>query len=238
MAWKNSGVEVNYDTDVNSIYFWLNEKNIETRIVHSNLPLVTNKYDPEYKKCRFELVDEPKYQPFRRFIRNDLTKKLVKSNLRSDEIVAFRKKLGLNGTDTKEETVLEAVKDAFEGENMQIQHNVLGYRIDLYFHDYRLTIEVDEYGHNNRNIDYEIQRQKGIEKELRCEFISINPDEQDFNIFNTIIKIHRHIKKLAKESPEKSSKNSLVDKISKILLELEFKSNHSTKSNLLKRIVK
>ena len=107
MAWKNSGVEVNYDIDVNSIYFWLNEKNIETRIGHSNLPAVTNKYDPEYNKRRFELVDEPKCQPFRRFIRNDLAGKLVKSNLRSDKIVAFRKRLGLNGTDTKEQTVLD-----------------------------------------------------------------------------------------------------------------------------------
>ena len=28
--------------------------------------------------------------------------------------------------------------DAFEGENMQTQYSVLGYRIDLYFHDYKL----------------------------------------------------------------------------------------------------
>ena len=102
---------------------------------------------------------------------------------------------------------------------MQNQHSVLGYRIDLYFHDCRLTIKVDEYGHNDRNMDYEIQRQKGIEKKLGCEFIRINPDEQGFNIFNAIIKIHRHIKKLSKESPEKSSTKSLIDKISKILLE-------------------
>ena len=34
----------------------------------------------------------------------------------------------------------------FEGENMQTQYNVLGYRIDLYFHDYKLAIEIDENG--------------------------------------------------------------------------------------------
>ena len=40
------------------------------------------------------------------------------------------------------------------------KHNtLLGYRIDLYFHKYKLGIEVDELGHNYRNIDYEIQRQ-------------------------------------------------------------------------------
>ena len=41
---------------------------------------------------------------------------------------------------------------------MQAQYNVLGYRIDLYFHDYKLAIEIDEDTHSNRNIDYDIKR--------------------------------------------------------------------------------
>ena len=45
IAWKNNGVEVIDDIGVNSICFWLNEKHIETKIGHSNLPVVTNKYD-------------------------------------------------------------------------------------------------------------------------------------------------------------------------------------------------
>ena len=64
----------------------------------------------------------------------------------------------------KEQPKLESIKDAFEGGDMQTQHNVVGYRIDLYFHEYELAIEVDELGHNDRNIDYEIQRQRAIEK--------------------------------------------------------------------------
>ena len=28
-------------------------------MIHSNLPVATNKYDPMYKKQRFELVDKP-----------------------------------------------------------------------------------------------------------------------------------------------------------------------------------
>ena len=97
---------------------------------------------------------------------------------------------------------------------MQTQYTVLGYRIDLYFHKYKLAIEVDELGHNDRNIDYEIQRQQALERELNCVFIRINPDAIDFNIFREINKIHRHIKK--------SSKKSLIGKISERLLELEF----------------
>ena len=35
---------------------------------------------------------------------------------------------------------------------------MLGYRIDLHFHDYKLAIEFYENGHTDRNIDYEIKR--------------------------------------------------------------------------------
>ena len=59
----------------------------------------------------------------------------------------------------------------FEGGNMKIQYNVLSFRIDLYFHDYRLAIEINENGHSDRNIDYEIKRQKAIERERGCKFI-------------------------------------------------------------------
>ena len=58
------------------------------------------------------------------------------------------------------------IKSSFEEENMQTQYNVLGYTIDLYYHDYKLAIEIDSNGHSNRNIDYEIKRQKAIEQEL------------------------------------------------------------------------
>ena len=41
---------------------------------------------------------------------------------------------------------MNSIRAAFEGENIQTQYSVLGYRIDLYFHEYKLTIEVDELG--------------------------------------------------------------------------------------------
>ena len=152
---------------------------------------------------------------------------------RTDKSCSLKKNLGFKLYDvinTKEQTIINSIKDTFEGENIQTQYSVLGYRIDLYFHKYKLAIEVDELGHNDRNIDYEIQRQKALERELNCVFIRINPDEKDFNIFKEINKIHRHIKK--------SPKKSLKDKISKRLLELEFESNHSIKSKCLKWVVK
>ena len=145
-------------------------------------------------------------------------------NCRTDEPCNLKGNLEFNRHDvinTKEQTVLESIKEAFQGEDMQTQYSALGYRIDLYFHKYRLAIEVDELGHANRNLSDEINRQKALERELNCVFIRINPDEKDFNIFREINKIHRHINKMTKQS--------LIDDVSRRLLKLEFKSDHSIK---------
>ena len=52
--------------------------------------------------------------------------------------------------------------NSFKRENIQIQF-VLGYRIDLYFHDFKLTMEIDENRLSDRNVDYEIKRKMAIE---------------------------------------------------------------------------
>ena len=87
----------------------------------------------------------------------------------------------------KEQSVIESIKGALKGEDIRIQYTVLGYRIDLYFYEYKLAIEIDELGHNDRNTDYEIKRQREIikikiKKELRCVFIWTNPDAADFTM--------------------------------------------------------
>ena len=42
---------------------------------------------------------------------------------------------------------------------MQTQHSVLGYRIDLYFHQHKLAVQVDKLEHADRNLSNEIERQ-------------------------------------------------------------------------------
>ena len=75
---------------------------------------------------------------------------------------------------------------------------------------HKLVVEIDQKGYTDRD-----ERKEKIEKELGCKFIRSNPDKK---------------KKLV-------SMLNLIDKISKRLLELEFKSNHSIKSKCLKWIV-
>ena len=55
------------------------------------------------------------------------------------------------------------MRDIFKGENLRIQYTVLSYRIDLSFYELKLTIEIDELGHSNRNTNYESKRQREVE---------------------------------------------------------------------------
>ena len=122
---------------------------------------------------------------------------------------------------------------------MQTQYSVLSYRIDLYFHKYKLAIEVDELGHSDRNINDEIERQRALERELSCVFIRINPDATDFNIFREINKIHRHIKqsnkaKLKEEQAKKRTRRwnkQIKTSISKTSISVENKVNDKKINN-------
>ena len=64
---------------------------------------------------------------------------------------------------------------------MQTPNYVLGYKIDLYLHDYQLTIEIYEYCHSDINDSYHKETKEEIEEGLSCEFIRINPDEESFS---------------------------------------------------------
>ena len=99
---------------------------------------------------------------------------------------------------------------SLEGKNIQTEYKFLSYRVNLYFHDYKLTIEIDENRHRDTNINYEFKSQKAIEQEIGCIFIRIDPDKEDFDIFRATIEIFRNIEQL--------SKKALINKISTRLL--------------------
>ena len=58
----------------------------------------------------------------------------------------------------------------------QVHYIVLGHIIYLYFHDYKLAIEIEENGHNDINIANEIKRKKLIEQEFGCKLMVIRTE--------------------------------------------------------------
>ena len=112
--------------------------------------------------------------------------------------VNFKTRLGFSQHDpimTQEQSILSKIVTLFSAEEIILQHNVLGSRSDAYFPKYKLAIEVDEQGNNDRDIVYETERQKAIEKDLGCKFIRNNPANENFNIFVEIGKIQNYIVK-------------------------------------------
>ena len=93
----------------------------------------------------------------------------------------------------KETTYLNQIITVFNKERLKTQKYINGYKIDLYFPDYKLVIECDENDHKDRDPIYEKKRQKYIKKKLDATFIRFNPDDSAFNILGVISKIHYHI---------------------------------------------
>ena len=138
----------------------LNKKHIKAQLGHANLPAITLQYSSKVRKQRQELQICGKNQCFRRFFEENFAIEII-MDCGTTPAVNFKTKLRFNQYDpimTHKQSILSKIMTLFAAEEIILQHNVLGYRIDGYFLKYKLPIEVDEQGHNDRNIDYEIER--------------------------------------------------------------------------------
>ena len=57
--YENNGIEV-ITNEFGKLL--LNERHVQEQLGHKNLPAITKKYDEKYKKCRYELIDDPTKQ--------------------------------------------------------------------------------------------------------------------------------------------------------------------------------
>ena len=55
------------------------------------------------------------------------------------------------------------------------------FRIDIYFTEYFLAVEIDEKGHTDRDLIFEEKIQKSSEKKLNCTFIRINTNKENYD---------------------------------------------------------
>ena len=108
----------------------------------------------------------------------------------------------------------------------------------MYFPKHKLAVQVDGKGQTGTDERKENARQEKINEELDCKFNRINPDERDYDEYVKFGELNNHISESNKKSTKKSAKKSLIDDLSKRLLELEFEENQSIKSKCLKFIVK
>ena len=159
---------------------------------------VANRYKKEWRDITARVGKDLPFnmQPKSLFLTEEGIHELVLKSKMSKSI-ELAKQLGINIVNnkiiSKEAETLSCILKSFNVENMKEQYTVDGYRIDLYFPIHKLAIECDELGHKDRDIGYEVTRQKYIETKLGCTFIRYNPDAKDFDIFSVINSIMKYI---------------------------------------------
>lgn len=79
--------------------------------------------------------------------------------------------------------------------SLKRQYKIHTYKVDLYFLDYKLVIECDEYGHTDRDPNYEKTREEYITA-LGNKIIRFNPNIEKFDLSNVIKDINKVIFKI------------------------------------------
>ena len=108
---------------------------------------------------------------------------------------------------------------------MQVDNNDQEYilfRIDIYFTEYSLAVEIDEKGHTDRDLKFEEKRQEALEKKLNCTFIRINTSRENFDADYEASEIQTFISQFKdNEIKERENKNKeLEDETEKLKLHL------------------
>lgn len=92
-----------------------------------------------------------------------------------------------------EQKNLSFITNAFKIEETIPQYPVGEYRLDLYFPKYKIVIECDENGHNDRNPEAERSRMNYVNGELGLtdeNWVRFNPDDNFFDVARVIGQIH------------------------------------------------
>ena len=109
----------------------VNEKFIKERLGLKKLRVATLKYLSDHKNYRYDKLKKTN----RIFIGKKLGIKVIK-DCKATAWHKFGARLGFKQYDiilNKEQPILTKMKSSFEGDDMQTQYSLLGYRIDLCF---------------------------------------------------------------------------------------------------------
>ena len=220
---------------------WINEKDLEKALGRKNLAgTKIQYYSDEFKNRRYE-----DFQACRKFIAEELAIHLI-LDTKTVKAGQLKIKLGFNQLDpimTKQRSIGLRLRKLFSSKEIIEDFSALNYLIDFYFPKYKLAIEFDELGPEDKDQTKENKRLKDLKEYLGCKFIRIylgskfiriNPDEKNSDIYDGFkknIHIHQWVQ-------AETKKKLLIDDLLTKLLELKFKQNNAIKSKCLKWIVK
>ena len=160
--WNKTGVEVIKHNGRELI----NEKHLETALGYKNVVNKIQYYSDEFKKRRYEIQDCEDFQPFRKFIAEELSGHLI-IDIKTVKAGELKIKLGFNQLDlimTKKESIGFRIRKTFPNEKIIEDFHVKKFdqMIDFYLPKRKLAREVDGLGHFDRDQITEDKRQKEV----------------------------------------------------------------------------
>lgn len=173
---------------------WFSATDISKVIGMSNIRSVVRMYDESCKRLFSQETNGGKQEKL--FISVDGLKRLL-SRSRKKVSSDLAEALGFDVNYTKytctESDTIKAIKEVFNGEDMIEQFRVNSYMIDVYMPKFKLAIECDEYNHKFQK-DKDDERERDIRKLIPdIQFIRLNPDDKNYNIYMSLNEIYQHI---------------------------------------------
>jgi len=184
----------------------------------------------ENEKCLLK-EDTPGGMQIMSFLTLNGLRRLVSSS-RKSEASNFAKSLNIDVNTYKNEcietTTINSIIEYFQTETCLLQHKCGSYIIDLYFPDYKLSVECDERHHGRSdNKEKDETRQNYIEEKLGATFIRYSPHDTNFNISKVIVQIHDFIQKKKDNVPDYKSiikrQKAIISEQKNIIEELQKK---------------
>ena len=113
-------------------------------------------------------------------------------------------------------------------EKIQVDENECKYilfRIDIYFSECFLAVEIDERGHTDRDLIFEEKRQKALEKKLGCKCIRINTSnaKNEYDLDYEVGNVQAFIDEFKNKTIKKLEKQLIKEKDIREKLEKEMR---------------
>lgn len=183
----------------------LGYKNIKSAITHS----VSKQHQLVFRD--YPGVKNPPLNPRTILITTEgVTEILLKTRkILTPDVLHLFKEFGIQTTNmkclSKEQRTLHSITNVLKIEKhegqVKINKDNKIYYLDLYFSDYRIIVECDENGHNDRRPSDERKRMDDVNEVLDIDdthWVRFNPDAHDFDISRVTGQIYRKMKEKGK----------------------------------------
>ena len=168
------------------------------------------------------------------FILEKLTRDIVE-RCKLPEAIQLRKKLGYNHDDImiwEETSIAEKIIKLFPKENIELDKKFNNRKLDIWFKNYNIIIEVDEGNHENYD-SHDEKKWEDMFKNHNFKFFWCNPNDPNFDLFNLLGDINLYISKLREENAVNGVISKTTDDFKKIVAATKLKELGRYSKNIL-----